>query len=153
MSVVMEGFQVMRMYRDYQKWAEAQHVATTLSSFQSPDDLISYITHQEEQPAPIPPALIRDMNHWMDVTIDEMIATFRRHGLNTHLWLRFLRQHHSQYFTPSHLVRCPERHVVGFFPVAEGVDAEEVYCMYCKENFTAPPKMHQVVVYNWIEQH
>lgn len=151
MGAVLEGFQVKRFLNDYQRWVSQQQTNTSLSSIQTADELIAFITNAENETIRVTDDLVADMEMWMDVTVDEIIATFRKHGLNTKSALLFVRENQERYLTRSHMVRCPERHVQGLFPTDNGVDGDKMYCQYCDSHFTAPAKMHQEIVYNWIE--
>lgn len=153
MGTVLEGFQIKRFLNDYQQWIIKQQANTTLSSIRTADELVSFITHGESEHIRISQELVRDMSMWMDVTIDEIAGTFRRYKLDTRSVLLFLRENQERYLNRFHMIRCEEGHVQGLFPTDEGIDGDEMYCQYCQKDFTAPPKMHQEIVYNWIERH
>lgn len=151
MGAVLEGFQVKRFLNDYQRWVNQQQSNASLSSIQTADELIAFITQGENELIRVTDDLVRDMALWMDVTIDEMVATFRKHKLNTRSALLFVRDNQERYLTRSHMVRCPDGHVHGIFPLDNGIDGGQMYCPYCNSEFQAPTKMHQQIVYNWID--
>lgn len=152
-GTVVEGFQIKRFMNDYQQWIQTQQANTTLSSIRTADELVSFITHGESQHIRVSQDLVRDMGMWMDVTIDEITGTFRKHKMDTRSALLFLRENQERYLNRSHMVRCDDGHVQGLFPTNAGVDGDILHCEYCQKDFAAPPKMHQQVVYNWIEQY
>lgn len=150
MGVVIAGFQIRRFLHDYQDWVSRQQVDTSLSSIKTADELVSFIVNAESREIQTSVDLIRDMEMWMDVTIYEMIKTFRKHRLDARSALLFLRDNQERYFTRFNLIRCHEGHVQGLFPTNEGVDGDVMYCQYCDSEFQAPQKEHQTIVYNWI---
>lgn len=150
-GMVLERFQVKRFLNDYQRWMNEQQSNTSLSTIQTADELVSFITNAESG-IHITDELVRDMEMWMDFSIHDIVMTFRKHKLNTKSALLFLRENQERYFTLSHLVKCPEGHVHGMYPPDSGVDGDELFCRYCEAEFKAPPKLHQLVVYNWIDQ-
>ena len=149
MGVVIGGFQVRRFLHDYQHWVSQQQADTSLSSIQTADELVSFIVNAESKQIPASSGLIREMEMWMDVTVDEMIKTFKTHQLDARSTLLFLRDNQERYFTRFNLIRCNEGHVQGLFPTNEGVDGDFMYCEYCESEFQTPPKIHQTIVYNW----
>lgn len=153
MGTVLEGFQVKRYLADYQQWVNIQQANTSLSSIRTADELVSFITNAESEHIRVSDGLVRDMAMWMDVTIDEMVNTFRKHRLDTRSALLFLRENQERYFNRFHMIRCEDGHVQGLFPTDSGVDGDSMYCEYCNSEFTAPPKMHQQIVYNWIDHY
>lgn len=153
MGTVLEGFQIKRFLNDYQQWITKQQANTTLSSIRTADELVSFITHGESEYIRVPQELVREMGMWMDVTIDEIAGTFRKHKMDTRSVLLFLRENQERYLNRFHMIKCDDGHVQGLFPTTEGVDGDTMYCQYCDKDFTAPPKMHQQIVYNWIDQH
>lgn len=152
-GTVLGGFQIKRFLNDYQRWVSVQQANTSLSSIRTADELVSFITNAESEHIRVSVDLIRDMEMWMDVTIEEMIKTFKKHRLDTRSALLFIRENQERYLNRFHMIRCNEGHVQGLFPTNEGVDGDVMYCRYCDNEFEAPPKLHQTIVYNWIDQH
>ncbi|WP_442637669.1 hypothetical protein [Rossellomorea marisflavi] len=153
MGELIEGFQVKRYLHDYQSWVQQKHAETSLSSLQTADELVSFITNSEEGYIVITTSLLREMEMWMDVTVEEMVKTFKKHNIDSKSMLLFLRENQERYLERSHLVKCDEGHVHGLFPTDNGVDGDTLYCEYCEREFIAPEKMHQLVVYNWLSNH
>lgn len=150
MGMIIQGFQVKRFLHDYQSWVQEEQSKTSLSSIQTADELVSFITNSEESYIVVTKSLLRDMEMWMDVTVDEMVNTFKKHGIHTKSMLLFIRENQERYLERSHLIKCVEGHVQGTFPMDNGVDGDKMYCPYCEKDFVAPTKMHQQVVYNWV---
>lgn len=140
-------FIIRRFIQDFNSW-EKSNSESYMSSMTSTNDLVTYLTSdlntEETQKE-----MRRELEMWMDVTLEEMVSCFRKHKLEAKQLLLFLKENHDRYFERAHLVKCSEKHVMGTFPIDDGIDGGTSYCPYCEKDVAVPNKLHQQVVYNW----
>lgn len=143
-------FIIRRFIKDFSAW-EIEYAKRYTSSMTSTNDLVSFLTGNTMTIDLNEKNIRKELESWMDVTVEEMVASFRKQKMETKHLLLFLKENHERYFDRSHLVKCSNKHVIGTFPLDDGIDGGASFCPYCEQDVQMPEKIHQQVVYNWKE--
>lgn len=142
------NFIIRRFIHDFALW-EKSFVEKTYSSMTSNNEILSHSTYDTLTGDKNAGSLANELSIWMDVTMDEMVITFRKLNMDVKHVILFLKENQDRYFDRSHLVQCENQHVIGSFPLDDGIDGGKGYCPYCETEVELPRKIHQHVVYNW----
>lgn len=141
-------FVVRRFLKDFASWEQAYRNSQP-SAITSTQELVSLISNNKSMSSLDAKKIKCELVMWMDVTMDEMVASFRKQQIDVKHMLLFMKENQDRYFERGCLVKCHENHVVGIFPIYEGVDGGTDYCPYCERDVEMPLKIYQEVVYNW----
>lgn len=141
-------FIVRRFMQDFARW-EQEQIEQYTSSITSTHDLATYLTRKPLSSMSDVSGIQRELEMWTDMTVEEMVASFRKRNLDAKHFLLFLKENQNRYFDRSHMVKCSKKHVVGMFPLDDGIDGGTSYCPYCEADVEMPTKLHQQVIYNW----
>lgn len=141
-------FIIRRFIQDFSVW-EKEYVGKSISSRTSTNDFVTYLVAEGLTADMDAKTLADEMAYWMDITMEDMVFTFRKLHINVKHVLLFIKENQNRYFERSHLAKCPQKHVLGIFPTNDGMDGGKGYCPYCEKEIEFPSKMNQQVVYNW----
>lgn len=141
-------FIVRRFIQDFARW-EQEQMEQYASSITSTHDLATYLTSKPMASLTDIRDIQRELEMWTDMTVEEMVASYRQLNLDAKQFLLFLKENQQRYFERSHMVKCPNRHVIGLFPLDDGIDGGREFCPYCEKDVEMPTKLHQQVIYNW----
>lgn len=142
------NFIIRRFIHDFAKW-EKTFIEHSYSSMTSTNEMMTHVTSENLTGDRNSSVLATELSVWMDVTMDEMVITLRKLNMDVKHVILFLKENQDRYFDRSHLVKCENKHVLGSFPIDDGIDGGKGYCPYCEMEVELPRKMHQQVVYNW----
>ena len=98
-------FIVRRFIQDFAGW-EQEQIEQYASSITSTHDLATYLTRKPLSSISDVSGVQRELEMWTDMTVEEMVASFRKQNLDAKHFLLFLKENQDRYFDRSHLVKC-----------------------------------------------